>query len=51
MFDDYNLFEVAEGVKSNVRGQNFIDVEIVMKPPNERDMTAHRKTLQSTDRV
>jgi len=40
MFDEYNLFEVAEGVKTNVRGQNFIDVEIVLKPPSERDMSA-----------
>jgi len=31
---------VAEGIKTNVRGQNFIDVEIVMKPPGQRDMTA-----------
>ncbi|MEQ9407959.1 MAG: efflux RND transporter permease subunit [Fuerstiella sp.] len=40
MFEEYNLHEVAEGIKTNVRGQNFIDVEIVMKPPDERDMTA-----------
>jgi multidrug efflux pump subunit AcrB len=40
MFEEHNLHEVAEGVKTNVRGQNFIDVEIVMKPPDERDMTA-----------
>lgn len=40
MFDEYNLYEVAEGIKTNVRGQNFIDVEIVMKPPDERDMSA-----------
>jgi multidrug efflux pump subunit AcrB len=40
MFEKYNLYEVAEGVKTNVRGQNFIDVEIVMRPPDERDMTA-----------
>ncbi|MCO6488345.1 MAG: efflux RND transporter permease subunit [Phaeodactylibacter sp.] len=40
MFEEHNLFEVAEGIKTNVRGQNFIDVEIVMKPPGERDMTA-----------
>lgn len=42
MFDEHNLFEVAEGIKTNVRGQNFIDVEIVMKPPAERDMTAQQ---------
>lgn len=40
MFERHNLYEVAEGVKTNVRGQNFIDVEIVMKPPTERTMTA-----------
>lgn len=40
MFDEHNLYEVAEGVKTNVRGQSFIDVEIVMKPPDERDMRA-----------
>ncbi|GAB2767148.1 efflux RND transporter permease subunit [Salinimicrobium soli] len=40
MFEEHNLYEVAEGIKTNVRGQNFIDVEIVMKPPDERDMTA-----------
>ncbi|MGM0619760.1 MAG: efflux RND transporter permease subunit, partial [Bacteroidota bacterium] len=40
MFEENNLYEVAEGIKTNVRGQNFIDVEIVMKPPDQRDMTA-----------
>lgn len=40
MFDEHNLNQVAEGIKTNVRGQNFIDVEIVMKPPSERDMSA-----------
>ena len=40
MFDKYDLDRVAEGIKTNVRRGNFIDVEIVMKPPNERDMTA-----------
>lgn len=40
MFDEHNLYEVAEGIKTNVRGQNFIDVEIVMKPPDEQDITA-----------
>ena len=41
MFDEHNLYEVAEGVATNVRGQSFIDVEIVMKPPDQRDMTAN----------
>ncbi len=40
MFEEHNLYEVAEGVKTNVRGQNFIDVEIVMLPPDQRDMSA-----------
>ena len=40
MFEKHNLHRVAEGIKTNVRGRSFIDVEIVMKPPDERDMTA-----------
>jgi len=40
MFEEHDLYRVAEGIKTNVRGQNFIDVEIVMKPPDERDMSA-----------
>jgi len=40
MFQEHDLFRVAEGIKTNVRGQSFIDVEIVMKPPGERDMSA-----------
>ncbi|GAA4430638.1 efflux RND transporter permease subunit [Pontibacter saemangeumensis] len=39
MFDEHNLYEVAEGIKTNVRGKDFIDVEVVMKPPDERDMS------------
>jgi multidrug efflux pump subunit AcrB len=42
MFEEHNLYEVAEGIKTNVRGQNFIDVEIVMKPPDQREMTAQQ---------
>ena len=41
MFDEHDLYRVADGVKTNVRGGSFIDVEIVMKPPDERDMTAN----------
>ncbi|MEO1617529.1 MAG: efflux RND transporter permease subunit [Planctomycetota bacterium] len=41
MFEKHNLYEHAEGIKTNVRGQSFIDVEIVMKPPDERGMTAN----------
>ncbi|WP_276165414.1 efflux RND transporter permease subunit [Zobellia alginiliquefaciens] len=40
MFEEHDLYEVAEGIKTNVRGQNFIDVEIVMLPPDQRDITA-----------
>lgn len=40
MFDEYDLYQVALGVKTNVRRENFIDVEIVMKPPDEREMDA-----------
>ncbi|WP_269540632.1 efflux RND transporter permease subunit [Cerasicoccus fimbriatus] len=40
MFDEHNLDRVAEGIKTNVRRGNFIDVEIVMRPPDEHDMTA-----------
>ena len=40
MFDEHDLYKVAEGIKTNVRGQSFVDVEIVMKPPDQRDMTA-----------
>lgn len=42
MFEEHNLYEVAEGIKTNVRGQDFIDVEIVLKPPDQRDMTANQ---------
>ena len=40
MFDKHDLYRCAEGIKTNVRGEGFIDVEIVMKPPNERDMSS-----------
>lgn len=40
MFEEHNLYKVAEGIKTNVRGQDFIDVEIVMKPPEEHDSSA-----------
>ena len=40
MFEEHGLAAAAEGVKTNVRGESFIDVEIVMKPPDQRDMTA-----------
>ncbi|MHC5113090.1 MAG: efflux RND transporter permease subunit [Planctomycetota bacterium] len=40
MFEEHDLGQVAEGVMTNVRGGNFIDVELVMRPPDERDMSA-----------
>jgi multidrug efflux pump subunit AcrB len=40
MFEKHDLYRYAEGIKTNVRGEGFIDVEIVMKPPNERDITS-----------
>ena len=40
MFDKHDLYRCAEGIKTNVRGEGFIDVEIVMKPPNERDVSS-----------
>ncbi len=51
MFEEHNLREVAEGVKTNVRRQNFIDVEIVMKPPDERDMTANEVIALWRDQI
>lgn len=45
MYEENNLQEVAEGIKTNVRGQDFIDIEIVMRPPDQRDMTA-REVIQ-----
>lgn len=51
MFDEYNLYEVAEGIKTNVRGKNFIDVEIVMKPPDERDIGAKEVIALWRDKI
>ncbi|MDZ7685847.1 MAG: efflux RND transporter permease subunit [Gammaproteobacteria bacterium] len=39
MFQENNLYEAADGIKTNVRGSNFIDVEIVMLPPSKRDIS------------
>jgi len=39
MFEEHDLWQQAEGIKTNVRRQTFIDVEIVMRPPGERSMT------------
>ncbi|NNE08816.1 MAG: efflux RND transporter permease subunit, partial [Gemmatimonadetes bacterium] len=40
MFEKHDLYRQAHGIKTNVRGQSFIDVEIVLRPPDERDMSA-----------
>jgi multidrug efflux pump subunit AcrB len=40
MYEANDLDAVAEGIKTNVRGQDFIDIEIVMRPPDQREMTA-----------
>lgn len=40
MYKEHNLDRVAEGIKSNVRGDAKVDIEIVMRPPDERDMSA-----------
>jgi len=39
MFEENDLYEAAEGIKTNVRGRTFIDVEIVLLPPAERDIS------------
>lgn len=36
---EHNLDGSVEGIKTNVRGQEFIDVELVLLPEDERDMT------------
>ncbi len=51
MFDEHNLYEVAEGIKTNVRGGSFIDVEIVMKPPDEHDMPAEEVIALWRDQI
>jgi multidrug efflux pump subunit AcrB len=51
MFDEHKLHEVAEGIKTNVRGGSFIDVEIVMKPPDEHDMTAEEVIALWRDQI
>lgn len=38
MFEKHDLYRVAEGVKTNVRGGFFVDVEIVLKPPDELEV-------------
>lgn len=45
LFEEAHFDEVAEGVMTNVRGDSFIDVELVMLPPDERTMSA-REVIQ-----
>jgi multidrug efflux pump subunit AcrB len=40
MFEEHDLYQDAEGIKTNVRGQSFIDVEIVLRPRAERERSA-----------
>lgn len=40
LFKEKNFDQVAEGVMTNVRGDSFIDVELVMLPPDQRSMRA-----------
>jgi multidrug efflux pump subunit AcrB len=51
MFEENDLFEQAEGIKTNVRGQEFIDVEVVMKPPAERTMTTRELMVLWRDSI
>lgn len=51
LFGEGGLGQAAEGVKTNVRGENFIDVEIVMKPPDEREMSAAQVITLWRDRI
>ncbi|PPK58887.1 multidrug efflux pump subunit AcrB [Marinobacter persicus] len=39
LFEEHNLERNAEGIKTNVRGDRYIDVELVLRPEQERDMT------------
>jgi len=39
LFEEHDLARNAEGIKTNVRGRGFIDVEIVLRPEAERDMS------------
>ncbi len=41
MIEKHSLHTTAEGVKTNVRRGTFVDVEIVMLPPDERELTAN----------
>ncbi|MFN2361684.1 MAG: efflux RND transporter permease subunit, partial [Marinobacter sp.] len=41
LFEENNLSRNVEGIKTNVRGQRSIDVELVLLPGDERDMTVN----------
>ena len=41
LFDEHNLSEDVEGIKTNVRGQQSIDVELVLLPADQRSMTVN----------
>ncbi|HBM23716.1 MAG TPA: AcrB/AcrD/AcrF family protein, partial [Alcanivorax sp.] len=42
LFEENDLARNAEGIKTNVRGEQKIDVELVLKPEHERDMTVQQ---------
>ncbi|MBL7249034.1 efflux RND transporter permease subunit [Alloalcanivorax sp. C16-2] len=42
LFEEHDLGRNAHGIKSNVRGERVIDVELVLKPEHERDMTVQQ---------
>jgi multidrug efflux pump subunit AcrB len=41
LFDENDLGRSVEGIKTNVRGQEYIDIELVLLPEDERDMTVN----------
>ncbi|WP_150912142.1 efflux RND transporter permease subunit [Marinobacter halotolerans] len=41
LFEENNLASDVEGIKTNVRGQNSIDVELVLLPAEQRNMTVN----------
>ena len=41
LFEEHNLSRNVEGIKTNVRGEQSIDVELVLLPGDERDMTVN----------
>ena len=42
LFEEHDLGRNAYGIKSNVRGEQAIDVELVLKPEHERDLTVQQ---------